>query len=80
MVLAAQFVSLRDPLFVMLSTPLAANGVVLTLYITATTLNLQSGIGCIMLGGIVVNNAILLVDLDYTIACPCGLFLESCES
>ena len=29
---------------------------------TGTTINIQSGIGCIMLGGIVVNNAILLVD------------------
>jgi HAE1 family hydrophobic/amphiphilic exporter-1 len=41
---------------------LAAIGVVLTLFLTETTLNLQSAIGCIMLGGIVVNNAILLVD------------------
>jgi len=62
MVLAAQYESLRDPLIVMLSVPLAAIGVILTLFITDTTLNLQSAIGCIMLGGIVVNNAILLVD------------------
>ena len=34
----------------------------MTLFVTATTLNVQSYIGCIMLGGIVVNNAILLVD------------------
>lgn len=62
MVLAAQYESLRDPLIVMLSVPLAATGVILTLFLTDTTLNLQSAIGCIMLGGIVVNNAILLVD------------------
>ena len=62
MVLAAQYESLVDPLIVMLTVPLAAIGVVLTLFITDTTINLQSGIGCIMLGGIVVNNAILLVD------------------
>jgi HAE1 family hydrophobic/amphiphilic exporter-1 len=37
-------------------------GVLLVLFLTDTTLNLQSAIGCIMLGGIVVNNAILLVD------------------
>jgi HAE1 family hydrophobic/amphiphilic exporter-1 len=42
--------------------PVAAVGVLLTLFLTETTLNLQSYIGCIMLGGIVVNNAILLVD------------------
>ncbi len=62
MVLACQYESLRDPLIVMFSVPLAAVGVLLTLFITTTTLNVQSYIGCIMLGGIVVNNAILLVD------------------
>jgi HAE1 family hydrophobic/amphiphilic exporter-1 len=62
MVLACQYESLRDPLIVMFSAPLAAIGVLVTLFITNTTLNVQSYIGCIMLGGIVVNNAILLVD------------------
>ncbi|MGD9080178.1 MAG: efflux RND transporter permease subunit, partial [Desulfobacterales bacterium] len=62
MVLACQYESLRDPLVVMFSAPLAAVGVLVTLFITKTTLNVQSYIGCIMLGGIVVNNAILLVD------------------
>ena len=62
MVLACQYESLRDPLVVMASVPVAAVGVLVTLFLTGTTLNLQSYIGCIMLGGIVVNNAILLVD------------------
>lgn len=62
MVLACQYESFRDPLVVMFSVPLAAVGVLLTLFLTNTTLNVQSYIGCIMLGGIVVNNAILLVD------------------
>lgn len=62
MVLACQYESFRDPLIVMVSVPLASIGVLTTLYLTDTTLNLQSYIGCIMLGGIVVNNAILLVD------------------
>ncbi len=62
MVLACQYESLRDPVIVMVSVPLAAVGVLVTLFLTRTTLNLQSYIGCIMLGGIVVNNAILLVD------------------
>ncbi|MEQ8272534.1 MAG: efflux RND transporter permease subunit [Deltaproteobacteria bacterium] len=62
MVLASQYESLRDPLIVMLSVPLATIGVLVTLFLTGTTLNVQSYIGCIMLGGIVVNNAILLVD------------------
>ena len=62
MVLASQYESFIDPLVVMFSVPFAATGVLVTLFLTDTTLNLQSGIGCIMLGGIVVNNAILLVD------------------
>lgn len=62
MVLACQYESLRNPLVVIFSVPTAAIGVVATLLLTGTTFNLQSGIGCIMLGGIVVNNAILLVD------------------
>jgi HAE1 family hydrophobic/amphiphilic exporter-1 len=62
MVLACQYESFRDPLVVMFSVPLAAVGVLVILFLTRTTLNVQSYIGCIMLGGIVVNNAILLVD------------------
>lgn len=62
MVLACQYESLRDPLVVMMSVPVAAVGVLVTLYLTGTTFNVQTQIGCIMLGGIVVNNAILLVD------------------
>ena len=62
MVLACQYESLLDPCVVMLATPMAAVGVLLTLLVTGTTFNLQSAIGCVMLGGIVVNNAILLVD------------------
>ena len=62
MVLASLYESLRDPIIVMGSVPLAAIGVVLMLMATGTTLNTQSIIGCIMLVGIVVNNAILLVD------------------
>jgi HAE1 family hydrophobic/amphiphilic exporter-1 len=62
MVMACQYESLRDPFIVMFSVPLGGIGVILLLFLTRTTLNVQSFIGCIMLGGIVVNNAILLVD------------------
>jgi HAE1 family hydrophobic/amphiphilic exporter-1 len=62
MVLACQYESFINPLVVMFSVPVAAVGVFITLFLTHTTLNVQSYIGCIMLGGIVVNNAILLVD------------------
>ncbi len=61
-VMACLYESLRDPFVVMFSVPLAVIGVILILLLTDTTFNLQSYIGCIMLGGIVVNNAILLVD------------------
>jgi HAE1 family hydrophobic/amphiphilic exporter-1 len=62
MVMASLYESLRDPFVVMFSVPLAAIGVIWMLFLTQTTFNIQSYIGCIMLGGIVVNNAILLVD------------------
>jgi HAE1 family hydrophobic/amphiphilic exporter-1 len=62
MVMAAQFERFLDPLIVMVSVPLAIIGVVPTLLLTGTTLNIQSLMGVIMLIGIVVNNAIVLVD------------------
>ena len=62
MVMASLYESLRYPFVVMFSVPLAIIGVILMLFLTDTTFNVQSYIGCIMLGGIVVNNAILLVD------------------
>jgi len=62
MVMAAQFERFLDPLIVMVSVPLAIIGVVPTLLITGTSLNVQSLMGIIMLIGIVVNNAIVLVD------------------
>jgi len=62
MIMAMLYESVRDPLVVMFSVPLAAIGVIWMLFLTGTTFNMQSYIGCIMLGGIVVNNAILLVD------------------
>ncbi|HLE85785.1 MAG TPA: efflux RND transporter permease subunit, partial [Thermoanaerobaculia bacterium] len=62
MVMAAQFENLLDPFVVMFSIPMASIGVVLTLFLTGTTFNIQSYIGMVMLAGIVVNNAIVLVD------------------
>jgi len=62
MLMAAQFERFLDPLVVMFSVPVALIGVVPTLLLTGTTLNLQSIMGLVMLIGIVVNNAIVLVD------------------
>ncbi len=61
-VMASQYESLRDPFIVMFSVPVAVIGVVTALKLTATTFSLQAYIGVIMLAGIVVSNAILLVD------------------
>ncbi len=66
-VMAAQYESFRDPLIIMFSIPLAAIGVVLTLKGTGTPFSLQAYIGVIMLAGIVVSNAILLVDYTNTL-------------
>jgi HAE1 family hydrophobic/amphiphilic exporter-1 len=62
MVMAAQFERFLDPLIVMVTVPLAFIGVVPTLLLTGTSVNMQSLMGMIMLIGIVVNNAIVLVD------------------
>ncbi len=62
MVMASQFESLRDPFIILFSIPLAAIGVVGILVATQTTFNMQGFLGVIVLVGIVVNNAIILVD------------------
>ncbi len=62
MVMACLYESLRNPLVVMFSVPMAGIGALMLLFLTGSTLNVQSYIGLIMLGGIVVNNAILIVD------------------
>jgi hydrophobic/amphiphilic exporter-1 (mainly G- bacteria), HAE1 family len=66
-VMASQYESLRDPFIIMFSIPLAAIGVVVTLKATNTPFSLQAYIGVIMLAGIVVSNAILLVDYTTTL-------------
>ncbi|MDF1566261.1 MAG: efflux RND transporter permease subunit [Deltaproteobacteria bacterium] len=62
MVMAAQFESFRQPFLIMFSIPFAVVGVVAVLLLTGTTFNIQSFMGCIVLIGVVVNNAIVLVD------------------
>ena len=62
MVMAGQFESWRDPIVVLISIPMALIGITITMILTGTTFSIQAFIGCIMLAGIVVNNAILLVD------------------
>jgi HAE1 family hydrophobic/amphiphilic exporter-1 len=62
MVMASQFESLRHPFIIMFSLPLSFIGVAWMLFLTGTTLSINSLTGVIVLAGIVVNNAIILVD------------------
>ncbi len=62
MLLAATLESLSQPLFILATVPLALIGVVLICLFTGTVINMVAMLGMIMLVGIVVNNAILLLD------------------
>ena len=62
LVLMAQFRSFVDPLIIMLAVPLGLGGVLVILFLTGTTLNIQSLMGILMMIGVVVNNSILLVE------------------
>jgi multidrug efflux pump subunit AcrB len=61
-VMAVQYESLRNPLIILISVPFALIGVVLGLQWTALPLSMPVWLGLIMLAGIVVNNAIVLVE------------------
>jgi hydrophobe/amphiphile efflux-1 (HAE1) family protein len=62
MILASQFRSLVDPLVIMFSVPLGITGVFAALWLTGTSLSVNSFMGVIMMVGIVVSNGVLLVD------------------
>ncbi len=62
LILVAQFASFRDPLLILLAIPTGLTGVVLTLWLTGTTLNVMSLMGVLMMVGIVVSNSILIVE------------------
>ena len=62
MVLASQFESLLHPFTILLTIPLAGVGAILAFFLLGMPLNMMAYIGIIMLGGIAVNNSIMLVD------------------
>ncbi|MFH1798183.1 MAG: efflux RND transporter permease subunit [Candidatus Omnitrophota bacterium] len=62
MIMAAQFESLSQPLIILFTVPLSLIGVLLALFVTNTSLSVVAFLGIIMLGGIVVNNGIVLID------------------
>jgi HAE1 family hydrophobic/amphiphilic exporter-1 len=63
LVMASQFESLVHPFVILFTIPLALVGAAWALWLTGTTVSVVAFIGVIMLAGIVVNNAIVLVDL-----------------
>ncbi len=63
MVMASQFESLLEPFVIMFTVPLAIIGVVLALGLTGTSLQVTALVGVILLGGVVVNNGIVLIDV-----------------
>jgi HAE1 family hydrophobic/amphiphilic exporter-1 len=62
LILAFQFNSLSIPLVILVTVPLGFIGVVFSLFLFKSTLNLNSMLGTILLAGIVVNNAIIMID------------------
>jgi HAE1 family hydrophobic/amphiphilic exporter-1 len=63
MVLASQFNSFLQPAYVMLAVPMGIVGGIAALWLAGQTLNIFSGIGLVLLIGLVAKNSILLVDL-----------------
>ncbi len=75
-VMAVQFESLRFSAVVMISVPFALTGAFLALFLAGSTINLASLLGIVMLCGIVVNNAIVLIDYTNNVRSTQGLSAE----
>ncbi len=65
LVLVAQFRSFIDPLLILLAVPTGLAGVLTILFVTNTTMNVQSLMGLVMMVGIVVSNSILIVEFTH---------------
>ena len=83
LILVAQFRSFMDPLLILLAVPTGITGVLITLLITGTTLNVMSLMGVIMMVGIVVSNSILIVEfahrLEHEGATVLDAAIQSCR-
>lgn len=62
LILVAQFKSFIDPFLILLAIPTGITGVLVILWLTGTTVNIQSLMGVLMMTGMVVSNTILIVD------------------
>jgi multidrug efflux pump subunit AcrB len=65
LILVAQFRSFIDPAIILLALPPGITGVLLTLVLTGTTLNIMSLMGVVMLSGIAMSNSILIVEFAH---------------
>jgi multidrug efflux pump subunit AcrB len=65
LILVAQFRSFTDPMLILLAVPPGLTGVLLALWATGTTLNVQSLMGIVMMVGMVVSNSILIVEFTH---------------
>ena len=65
LILVAQFRSFIDPFIILLALPPGITGVLLTLWLTGTTLNVMSLMGVVMLAGVAMSNSILIVEFAH---------------
>jgi multidrug efflux pump subunit AcrB len=65
LILVAQFKSFTDPFIILLALPPGISGVILTLLLTGTTLNIMSLMGVVLLAGIALSNSILIVEFAH---------------
>ena len=65
LILVAQFRSFTDPVLILLAVPTGLTGVLVALFVTGTTLNVQSLMGVLMMVGMVVSNSILIVEFTH---------------
>lgn len=77
LIMAAQFESLRQPLIIILTLPFGWAGSLAFLYLAGHSLNLMSGIGIVIVSGIVVNDSILKVDAGNRLRQENGLSKEA---
>ena len=73
MIMVGQFESFKEPFIIMFTVPLALIGVLWVLFFTGTTINMQSLMGVLLLGGIVVNNAIVYITYTNQLRREVGL-------
>ena len=65
LIMVAQFRSFTDPFLILLAFPPGLTGVILTLWLTGTTLNVMSLMGVVMLAGITMSDSILIVEFAH---------------